>query len=1023
MSKTAALRIPILPHTAEAAPQPPTLKLPLRQHQLRALNRCLCIEQDGDLSKDFGESLYKYTSRGGCLADEVGVGKTATMIGLVLTGLMEDDGNIGGDTLVVAPKHLIPQWMQEIHKFTDAIEVVVGKKGYEAKCSCPAVGGKRRIVLVDVDSILNEDKLWYDFRRVFTSENGPRVHVDAPTMQRYRTAANFCVKSPKGGCSYDGWVYLSSLHLPQRPWRRVIFDEIQDLVADGKESQKNLLQLSRTATNVWLLSATPFPHGNSSVYANHELLGFCRLRMDVETDQPLPRSHTFERIKRKLYIRSPRHVADEAVTAKVTRQTTYVTSLDIEQQFYQLEQDRVHEDPNISPCTSLFAEPYRSLREMTVHPEASADLRQVMGQQQQVHHHGSYTRPVSKSVDMAAQEAVSTARSQLRQLKQRDPQKMEREQQAIARSISLAKKVKAFREITPLLTNVFAGAVGPEKILARKAKEARLIHDEYCVCQSPGEPGCFGQDRVEFRVIREEDSSFQPEFIRGPGSMVKLVQYFDVSLAEDRQVPCGSGYAPAIQNYVSVTQRTYNMRYKDIEAMAKQKKGLELRIKRLSSNSDSLKNQKQEVDDTARLHGSKPAALVSFLRTVVANGEKAIVFSYWHDTLKLVKQTLKKCSLESVFCEGNQMAEALEEFTTGSVPIILLSAQSKASGANLQCATHVILLDPAGSSAEHGSTLEEQAIGRAVRMGQERPVTVTRFCVKGTLEAALFREIDQAAAKKQEKARDTTYAIEGFHKTAPKVEQKPAVEKDNDIEVTDSLTQEERLQRSFQEAEAKGDVVVMLDLDDEDDDASSKKTPVTKALTAKAISPGSGARVKQEPVSGKRTEIETDNPGPTPKRARRISRIAALETPDTSAVASTPSPTSTRATVTPLLTREVSMEDSPETFAANRRKEAIRRWVEDGETANMREASIRKLLGGFDLLEYAEKFVETGYDHSISWLYKMAEDVDAMEKLAETVGFKPGHAIRFQTNLAKEAAKVAKEGPQTQEIKKRTVEI
>ena len=79
--------------------------------------------------------------------------------------------------------------------------------------------------------------------------------------------------------------------MPFRPWRRVIFDEIQDLVSEGTASQKNLLQLSRTAKNVWLLSATPFPHGNNSVYANHELLGFCRLRMDVETESELPRWH------------------------------------------------------------------------------------------------------------------------------------------------------------------------------------------------------------------------------------------------------------------------------------------------------------------------------------------------------------------------------------------------------------------------------------------------------------------------------------------------------------------------------------------------------------------------------------------------------------------------------------------------------------------------------------------------------------------------------------------------------------
>ena len=78
----------------------------------------------------------------------------------------------------------------------------------------------------------------------------------------------------------------------------------QDLVAEGTDSHKNLMQLSRTAKNVWLLSATPFPHGNASVFANHEILGFCRLRLDVESETELPPSHPFEvRIRLRLRVR------------------------------------------------------------------------------------------------------------------------------------------------------------------------------------------------------------------------------------------------------------------------------------------------------------------------------------------------------------------------------------------------------------------------------------------------------------------------------------------------------------------------------------------------------------------------------------------------------------------------------------------------------------------------------------------------------------------------------------------------
>lgn len=267
-----AFSIPILPHTSPEAPQPSGLNIPLHAHQLRVLHRCLVIESDGSLSTDF-HSQYDYKSKGGVLADEVGTGKTATSIGLILSG---QEGNGGEDTLIVLPKHLVNQWRAEITKFAspDVIEVLVGKQEFEAKATLPPSPGKRRIVLVDVDTVLNESKVWYDFRRIFDSRGGAQLRVSKQDLEKYKQAALSCVKSPKGPCSYDGWVYTGILHHPFRPWRRVIFDEVQDLVSSGTEAQKNLLQLARNASHVWLLSATPFPHGNASVRANHELLGF-----------------------------------------------------------------------------------------------------------------------------------------------------------------------------------------------------------------------------------------------------------------------------------------------------------------------------------------------------------------------------------------------------------------------------------------------------------------------------------------------------------------------------------------------------------------------------------------------------------------------------------------------------------------------------------------------------------------------------------------------------------------------------
>ena len=182
----------------------------------------MLIEKDGSLSSDFG-AQHDYSSRGGCLADAVGMGKTATMIGLIAS----DRPRKGeGDTLVVAPGHLIHQWKSEIEKFSDDIEVLVGNNEYASRAKF-STKKSHRVVLVDVNQILNEKRVWYDFKRIFSGPKGNLLRINSERFETYRKAALFCVKSPRGPCSYTGWVYTGGLHIPFRPWRRVIYDEIQ----------------------------------------------------------------------------------------------------------------------------------------------------------------------------------------------------------------------------------------------------------------------------------------------------------------------------------------------------------------------------------------------------------------------------------------------------------------------------------------------------------------------------------------------------------------------------------------------------------------------------------------------------------------------------------------------------------------------------------------------------------------------------------------------------------------------------
>ena len=76
-----------------------------------------------------------------------------------------------------------------------------------------------------------------------------------------------------------------------------------------------------------------------------------------------------------------------------------------------------------------------------------------------------------------------------------------------------------------------------------------------------------------------------------------------------------------------------------------------------------------------------------------------------------------------MYCVALQAIDAFQKDPPTTV--FLLSMRSGAVGINLTAANHVFLMEPAFNPA-----LEDQAVGRAHRMGQTRPVTVKKFYIK-----------------------------------------------------------------------------------------------------------------------------------------------------------------------------------------------------------------------------------------------------------------------------------------------------
>ena len=85
--------------------------------------------------------------------------------------------------------------------------------------------------------------------------------------------------------------------------------------------------------------------------------------------------------------------------------------------------------------------------------------------------------------------------------------------------------------------------------------------------------------------------------------------------------------------------------------------------------------------------------------------------------------------------------KTLESWKAGLSKVLVLSFDETAAGANLIETTDLIFLHPAFTNNKYDAAkMEHQALGRALRPGQQKRVHVKRFIVLNTIEEELTRK-------------------------------------------------------------------------------------------------------------------------------------------------------------------------------------------------------------------------------------------------------------------------------------------
>ena len=141
----------------------------------------------------------------------------------------------------------------------------------------------------------------------------------------------------------------------------------------------------------------------------------------------------------------------------------------------------------------------------------------------------------------------------------------------------------------------------------------------------------------------------------------------------------------------------------------------------------------------------KMQVLMSIVQLSESAGDKMLIFSHRIPTLNYIGEQLEKERKVYVRIDGKlppqKRQSVTKSFNERDANICLVSTRAGGTGLNLWGANRVVILDEM-----FNPTWEQQAIGRAYRIGQQKHVYVYRITVAGTFEQAMS---NQALFKQQ----------------------------------------------------------------------------------------------------------------------------------------------------------------------------------------------------------------------------------------------------------------------------------
>lgn len=150
-----------------------------------------------------------------------------------------------------------------------------------------------------------------------------------------------------------------------------------------------------------------------------------------------------------------------------------------------------------------------------------------------------------------------------------------------------------------------------------------------------------------------------------------------------------------------------------------------------------LANHPIMVDDYPDSDSGKYEEITRSIDSIVAEGHKILIFSSFVKHLKIIAGHLDTNCISYETLTGSTLnrKEVVDHFQNdSSVKVFLISIKAGGVGLNLTAADYIFILDPWWNPA-----VENQAIARAHRIGQDKNIFVYRFITLETVEEKIMR--------------------------------------------------------------------------------------------------------------------------------------------------------------------------------------------------------------------------------------------------------------------------------------------